>query len=107
VGRIPLHRVSRWQRRSSAIESGTALARYFPDMVAQIQGLEAKRFVLDGELVIPIGDVLSFDELQLRLHPAASRVQKLLRRKIARASVEGGSALGSAKRSTVQGSTRS
>jgi hypothetical protein len=76
-------------------------------MVAQIQGLEAKRFVLDGELVIPIGDVLSFDELQLRLHPAASRVQKLLRRKIARASVEGGSALGSAKRSTVQGSTRS
>ena len=36
-----------------------------------------KRFVLDGELVIPIGDALSFDELQLRLHPAASRVQKL------------------------------
>jgi ATP-dependent DNA ligase len=32
---------------------------------------------LDGELVIPIGDVLSFDEPQLRLHPAATRVQKL------------------------------
>ena len=43
----------------------------------QIQKLKAKRFVLDGELVIPIGDALSFDELQLRLHPAASRVQKL------------------------------
>jgi ATP-dependent DNA ligase len=33
--------------------------------------------VLDGELAIPLGDALSFDELQLRLHPAASRVQKL------------------------------
>ena len=36
-----------------------------------------QQFVLDGELVIPIGGALSFDELQLRLHPAASRVQKL------------------------------
>jgi ATP-dependent DNA ligase len=58
-------------------KAGQPLARYFPDVVAQIQTLKAKRFVLDGELVIPIGDVLSFDELQLRLHPAASRVQKL------------------------------
>ena len=33
--------------------------------------------MLDGELAIPIGGGLSFDELQLRLHPAASRVQKL------------------------------
>ena len=33
--------------------------------------------MIDGELVIPIGGALSFDELQLRLHPAASRVQKL------------------------------
>ena len=39
--------------------------------------LQAKRFVLDGELAIPVGGALSFDELQLRLHPAASRVQKL------------------------------
>src|SRR3954462_1819873 len=58
-------------------KAGQPLARYFPDVVAQIQALNAKRFVLDGELVIPIGDALSFDELQLRLHPAASRVQKL------------------------------
>jgi ATP-dependent DNA ligase len=58
-------------------KAGQPLARYFPDVVAQIQALKAKRFVLDGELVIPIGDALSFDELQLRLHPAASRVQKL------------------------------
>ena len=37
------------------------------------------RFVLDGELVIPAGDVLSFDELLLRIHPAQSRVEKLAR----------------------------
>ena len=58
-------------------KAGQPLARYFPDIVTQIQALKAKRFVLDGELVIPIGAALSFDELQLRLHPAASRVQKL------------------------------
>jgi ATP-dependent DNA ligase len=58
-------------------KAGQPLARYFPDVVAQIQALKAKRFVLDGELVIPVGHALSFDELQLRLHPAASRVQKL------------------------------
>jgi ATP-dependent DNA ligase len=58
-------------------KAGQPLARYFPDVVAEIQRLPAKRFVLDGELAIPIGGALSFDELQLRLHPAASRVQKL------------------------------
>src|SRR5437588_2927178 len=59
-------------------KAGQPLARYFPDVVAAIRGLTAKRFVLDGELVIPVGNALSFDELQLRLHPAASRVQKLV-----------------------------
>src|SRR6188472_1526877 len=58
-------------------KTGRPLARYFPDVVQEVLALKAKRFVLDGELVIPIGRVLSFDELQLRLHPAASRVQKL------------------------------
>jgi ATP-dependent DNA ligase len=46
-------------------------------VVANLERLPSKRFVLDGELAIPVGDALSFDELQLRLHPAASRVQKL------------------------------
>jgi len=58
-------------------KNGQSLARYFPDVVANLAKLAQQRFVLDGELVIPVGDVLSFDELQLRLHPAASRVQKL------------------------------
>jgi ATP-dependent DNA ligase len=39
--------------------------------------MKSKQFVLDGELAIPVKGRLSFDELQLRLHPAASRVQKL------------------------------
>jgi ATP-dependent DNA ligase len=58
-------------------KAGQPLARYFPDVVEALQRLDAKRFVLDGELAIPVGGALSFDELQLRLHPAASRVQKL------------------------------
>jgi ATP-dependent DNA ligase len=58
-------------------KSGQPLARYFPDVAAKASALAPRRFVLDGELVVPVGDELSFSELQLRLHPAASRVQKL------------------------------
>ena len=58
-------------------KAGQPLARYFPDVVAALLQLPAQSFVLDGELVIPVDGALSFDELQLRLHPAASRVQKL------------------------------
>src|SRR2546421_2352375 len=58
-------------------KNGQPLARYFPDVVANIAKLPQQQFVLDGEVVIPVGGALSFDELQLRLHPAASRVQKL------------------------------
>ena len=58
-------------------KSGQPLARYFPDIVEALKKLPAKHFVLDGELAIPVGGSLSFDELQLRLHPAASRVAKL------------------------------
>jgi ATP-dependent DNA ligase len=58
-------------------KAGQPLGRYFPDVVAALAQLKAKRFVLDGELVIAVNGALVFDELQLRLHPAASRVQKL------------------------------
>ncbi len=40
-------------------------------------GLEPSRFVLDGELAIPVGETFSFDALQMRLHPAESRIKKL------------------------------
>src|SRR5690348_2789860 len=58
-------------------KSGKPLARYFPDVAAMLHGLKEKQFLLDGELIIPVGDALSFDALQLRLHPAESRVRKL------------------------------
>lgn len=58
-------------------KSGRPLARYFPDVVATLRKLSAQHFALDGELVIPIGARSSFDHLLMRVHPAASRVQKL------------------------------
>ncbi|MFL6846033.1 MAG: ATP-dependent DNA ligase [Allosphingosinicella sp.] len=58
-------------------KSGKPLGRYFPEVVETVLGMEADRFVLDGELVIPVGGALSFDALQLRLHPAESRVNRL------------------------------
>src|SRR5438309_9385100 len=58
-------------------KSGKPLARYFPEVVAMLCSAKAKRFLIDGELIIPVGDALSFDALQLRLHPAESRVRKL------------------------------
>ena len=58
-------------------KSGKPLGRYFPDVVEMLGGLKERRFLLDGELIIPVGDALSFEELQLRLHPAESRVRKL------------------------------
>ncbi|MDB4952368.1 MAG: dependent ligase [Gemmatimonadetes bacterium] len=58
-------------------KAGKPLGRYFPDVVKALLSLGASRFVLDGEIVVPVDGHLSFDELQLRLHPAASRVNKL------------------------------
>jgi len=58
-------------------KSGKPLARYFPEVVDILRSLEEPRFLLDGELIIPLGDALSFDALQLRLHPAESRIRKL------------------------------
>jgi len=58
-------------------KSGQPLARYFPDVVEALRALPSKNFIVDGELAIPVNGALSFDELQLRLHPAASRVAKL------------------------------
>lgn len=58
--------------------SGKPLGRYFPDVVETLRTLGEKRFLIDGELIIPVGDALSFDALQLRLHPAESRVRKLV-----------------------------
>jgi ATP-dependent DNA ligase len=58
-------------------KSGKPLGRYFPEIVALLARLPHKSFVVDGELVIRFGDTLSFEALQMRLHPAESRVRKL------------------------------
>ena len=58
-------------------KSGQPLGRYFPDVEQSIGALPQRRFVLDGELLVPVDGGFDFEELQLRLHPAASRVAKL------------------------------
>ncbi|MGE5178222.1 MAG: ATP-dependent DNA ligase [Bacteroidota bacterium] len=58
-------------------KAGEPLERYFPEMVAVVGAVKAPRFVLDGEIVVPKGKSLSFDDLLMRIHPAESRVRKL------------------------------
>ena len=53
------------------------LARYFPEVVAALADLRAKRFVLDGEIAVPEERGFFFDALLQRTHPAASRAQRL------------------------------
>ena len=81
MGRLPLPRLPRRRRRSSCSPSrasrSAAISRRWSRRCC---ALEADRFVLDGELIIPVGGVLSFDALQLRLHPAESRIRKLAAR---------------------------
>jgi ATP-dependent DNA ligase len=58
-------------------KAGQPLGRYFPELVAALMKLKPAQFVLDGEIVILRDGHLSFDDLLLRIHPAASRIQKL------------------------------
>jgi ATP-dependent DNA ligase len=64
-------------------KSGKPLGRYFPEIVTAIRAVGAECFVVDGELTIDPRTVirgdgrLSFDALQMRLHPAESRIRKL------------------------------
>jgi ATP-dependent DNA ligase len=58
-------------------KSGKPLTPYFPELVDSLRSLRARQFVLDGEIVIPVDGDLSFDELLMRIHPAASRIAKL------------------------------
>lgn len=58
-------------------KSGKMLGRYFPEVVALLRDVAVARFIIDGELVVPVGGETSFDALQMRLHPAESRIRKL------------------------------
>src|SRR4029077_10637785 len=53
------------------------LTRYFPELVPALQKIKPKRVVLDGEIVIFTGYGTDFEVMQLRIHPAASRVNML------------------------------
>jgi ATP-dependent DNA ligase len=66
-------------RNTVALQSkaGQPLGRYFPELVEAVASLPLDKFVLDGEIVIPVGKHLSFDDLLMRIHPAASRIRKL------------------------------
>ncbi len=58
-------------------KSGTSLSRFFPEVVETLKGVPLDRFVVDGELVIELDGRITFDALQARLHPAASRIRRL------------------------------
>jgi ATP-dependent DNA ligase len=55
------------------------LDRYFPELLEPLKEQLPERCVLDGEIVIALGNALDFEALQLRLHPAASRIKLLAR----------------------------
>src|SRR5688500_5832103 len=54
-----------------------SLNRYFPELIDPILKQLPSRCVLDGEVVVAQNGALDFDSLQLRIHPAASRVKLL------------------------------
>ena len=58
-------------------KAGQTLGRYFPEIVDALRGLPVSKFVLDGEIVIRRRTGLDFDALLQRIHPAASRIQRL------------------------------
>jgi ATP-dependent DNA ligase len=58
-------------------KAGQTLTRYFPEVAEAVAALPPSQFVLDGEIVVPVGKRLSFDDLLQRIHPAESRVRKL------------------------------
>lgn len=70
-------------RRRGIVElsskSGKSLARFFPEVVEVLAATASDDYLVDGELVLSLDGVLSFDALQQRLHPAESRIARLAR----------------------------
>ncbi len=58
-------------------KSGKSLSRFFPEVLDNLRAVPEQHFVLDCELVIDICGRPSFDALQMRLHPAETRIHKL------------------------------
>src|SRR5512133_1875417 len=53
------------------------LTRYFPEVVAAVKANLPEKCVVDGEIVVPRGDRLHFEDLLQRIHPAESRINLL------------------------------
>jgi ATP-dependent DNA ligase len=58
-------------------KSGKSLRRYFPEVASFFEEVDSDDFVVDGELTIEIDGRLDFEALQMRLHPAESRIRRL------------------------------
>ena len=56
---------------------GKSLNRYFPELLEPLRSQLPARCALDGEIVVAKNDTLDFDALQLRIHPATSRIKLL------------------------------
>jgi ATP-dependent DNA ligase len=59
--------------------NGKPMTRYFPEIVEAVKANLPERCVVDGEIVVVVGDRLEFEVLQQRIHPATSRVSRLSR----------------------------
>jgi ATP-dependent DNA ligase len=64
--------------------SGKPLGRYFPEVLELLGRVKERRFAIDGELILAVADRIDFEALQLRLHPAGSRVRRLAKETPAR-----------------------
>src|SRR5689334_9881789 len=60
------------------------MTRYFPEIVEAVKANFPERCVIDGEIVVVVGERLEFEVLQQRIHPASSRVNRLARETPAR-----------------------
>ena len=58
-------------------KSGKSLTVFFPEVAQEMTKLRVPKFVIDGELLIAVDGQFSFGALQMRLHPAQSRITKL------------------------------
>ncbi|CAI8006621.1 DNA ligase C2 [Geodia barretti] len=78
VGRLPLHRLPRRRGGGAGQPQREAPDSLLPraDRAAQRRSLPA-RAVVDGEIIVRVGDRLGFDALQQRIHPAESRINRL------------------------------
>ena len=56
---------------------GKTMNRYFPEVVEQIRAMPVEHAVIDGEMIVVVDGVQEFDLLSQRIHPAASRVERL------------------------------